>query len=63
MFANNADVWAPGDSFGIRTQTGVEKIPHAQYKVNPQNVAVGIAGLLVLAFVAHHATRRRGRRR
>lgn len=63
MFANNSDVFAPGDSFGIPTTTGVEQIPHTQYKVDPQNVALGIAGLLVLAWLAHQATRRRGKRR
>lgn len=63
MFAANADVFAPGDSFGIPTTTSQEKIPHTSYRVNPQNVAVGVAGLLVLAWLAHHLTRKGGRRR
>ena len=62
MFAANSDVFAPGDSFGIRTTTQYAKVPHTQYQVNPQNVAIGIAGLLVLAYLAHRLTRKGGRK-
>lgn len=62
MFAANSDVFAPGDSFGIRTTTQDQKVPHQTYKVNPQNVAVGLAGLLVLAYLAHQFTRKGGRK-
>lgn len=63
MLAANSDVFSPGDSQGIATTTGIERIPHTSYQVNPQNVAVGLAALLVLAWLAHRVTRRRGRGR
>lgn len=63
MLAHAADVFSPGDSFGIPTTTVDQKVPHQTYQVNPQNVLVGIAGLLVLAWVAHQVTRKGGRRK
>lgn len=63
MFAANADVFAPGDSFGIPTTTDVQRVPKSRYSFPPPSIALGAAALLAVLWLNHHAGRRRGRKR
>lgn len=63
MFAANADVFAPGDSFGIPTTTDVQRVPHGRYSFKPPSIVLGAAALLVVLMVNHHLGRGRGKRR
>ena len=58
----SSNPWGPWAASEIAPPSTDQKVPHRSYQVNPQNVVVGIAGLLVLAFLAHRLTKG-GRRR
>ena len=59
MFAANADVFAPGDSFGIPTTSAKNRVPHQGYRLDPPNILIGAAGLLVLLWLTHRMGRKR----
>ena len=59
MFAANADVFAPGDSFGIPTTSPKNRVPHTPYRLDPPNILIGAAGLLVLLWATHKLGRRK----
>ena len=59
MFAANADVFAPGDSFGIPTTSAKNRVPHLSYKLDRPSVLVGAAGLLVLLWLTRYLGRRK----
>lgn len=62
MLAHMADIFSPGDAQGVRTTTGQHHVPETvSYRVDPPNIILGAAGLLVLLWLSHHLTR--GRRR
>lgn len=63
MFAANADVFAPGDSFGIPTTTDVQRVPKSQYAFKPPSIVLGAAALVVALMLNHHLSRGRGKRR
>lgn len=61
MFAANADVFAPGDSFGIPTTTDVNRVPRSRYQFSPPSIVLGAAALVVLLMLNHHFGRGRKR--
>lgn len=62
MFAANADVFAPGDSFGIPTTTDVNRVPRSKYSFSPPSIVLGAAALLVLLMFNHHLGKGRRKR-
>lgn len=60
--ASNPSPWGPWAASQIAPPSSDQKVPHQTYQVNPQNVVVGIAGLLVLAYLAHKFTKKGGRK-